>query len=106
MKKTLTQPITVQSQLRMYAENMRAARQRRGLSIALTAVKAGISVRTLNRIEDGEPGVAFAAVISVLWAMNLLPSIADPKTDDEALNLALGRTRKTSRRHQELLRDL
>lgn len=106
MTKLLSSPMAAQTQMRVYAENLRAARLRRRLSVALLAEKAGVSVRTLHRIERGEPGVAFGAVINVLWAMNLLPDIADPKTDEEALRLELNRTRKTSRRHQELLRDL
>lgn len=99
-------PIAAQAQLQIYAGNIRTARLRRRLSVALLAEKAGISVRTLHRLERGEPGVAFAAVVNVLWAMNLLPDIADPKTDEDALRLELGRTRKTSRRHHELLREL
>ncbi len=106
MKKTVVAPMAVQAQLRDYARNIRAARLRRRLAVALLAEKAGVSVRTLHRIERGEPGVAFGAVIRVLWAMNLLPEIADPRTDEEALRLELGRTRKTARRHHELLRDL
>jgi transcriptional regulator with XRE-family HTH domain len=106
MKKTPLAPMAVQAQLRVYAENLRAARLRRGLSVARLAEKAGLSPRTLHRIEAGEPGVAFAAVVNVLWAMDLLPSIADPRSDEEALRIELARTRKTSRRHRELLRDL
>jgi transcriptional regulator with XRE-family HTH domain len=106
MKKTPLAPMAVQAQLRVYAENLRAARLRRGLSVARLAEKAGLSPRTLHRIEAGEPGVAFATVVNVLWAMDLLPSIADPKSDEEALRIELARTRKTSRRHRELLRDL
>lgn len=106
MKNPSILPMAVQAKLRTYAANIRAARLRRRLSVALLAEKSGVSVRTLHRIERGEPGVAFAAVINVLWAMNLLPEIADPKTDDEALGMELGRLRKTSRRHQELLRDI
>lgn len=106
MKKTPLSPMAAQAQMRVYADNLRAARLRRGLSVAQLAEKAGVSVRTLHRIEGGEPGVAFAAVVNVLWAMNLLPDIADPKTDEEALRMELSRTRKTSRRHHELLRDI
>lgn len=106
MKKTPLAPLGVQTQLRVYAENLRAARMRRGISVARLAEKAGISPRTLHRIEAGEPGVAFAAVINVLWAMDLLPRIADPNSDEEALRLELARTRRSSRRHRELLRDL
>lgn len=106
MKKTPLAPMAVQAQLRVYAENLRAARLRRGLSVARLAEKAGLSPRTLHRIEAGKPGVAFAAVVNVLWAMDLLPSIADPRSDEEALRIELARTRKTSRRHRELLRDL
>lgn len=106
MKTTATPPIAVQAQIRVYAENIRTARQRRRLSIAQISEKAGVSVRTMHRIERGEPGVAFAAVACVLWAMNLLPDIADPKNDEEALRMELGRTRRTSSRHRELLRDI
>lgn len=106
MKKTATPPIAVQAQMRVYAENIRAARQRRRLSVAQLATRSGASLRTLHRIERGEPGVAFAHVACVLWAMNLLPNIADPKTDEEGLRLELRRNRKTSSRHRELLRDL
>ena len=106
MKTAAAPPIAVQTQMRVYAENIRTARQRRRLSAVQLATRSGVSVRTLHRIESGEPGVAFAHVACVLWALNLLPSIADPKTDEEGLRMELSRTRKTSSRHRELLRDL
>lgn len=106
MKTTSKLPVAVQVQMRLYAENIRAARLRRGLSAAQLAEKAGVSVRTLHRIESGLTGVAFAHIASVLWAMNLLPNIADPGADEEGLRAELRRTRKISGRHRELLRDL
>ncbi len=59
----------LQRRLESLGERVRAARQRRGLTEALVAERAGMSRMTLRGIEKGRPGVtigAYAAVLKVL----------------------------------------
>jgi transcriptional regulator with XRE-family HTH domain len=61
-------------------ERIRIARQRRGLTEALVAERAGMSRMTLRGIEQGRPGVtigAYAAVLHVLGLDAGLDAVAD-----------------------------
>lgn len=43
-------------------ESIRAARLRRGWSVAVLAERAGVTTQTISRIERGAPGVAIGTV--------------------------------------------
>lgn len=65
--------------LESLGERLRAARQRRGLTEALVAERAGMSRMTLRGVEKGRPGAtmgAYAAVLQVLGLDADLDSIA------------------------------
>jgi DNA-binding XRE family transcriptional regulator len=83
-------PIPVRRALRKLGHDIRDARRRRRIPVAIMAERASISRMTLNKVEKGEPGVAmgtYATVLFVLGMADRLADLADPKND--AVGLAL-----------------
>lgn len=72
--------------------NIRQARLARRFSIAELAARAGISERTLNRLEKGDGGVGIGNLASVLGALGQADALADllsPENDAVGLSRAL-----------------
>lgn len=85
-----TLPPAVQEALRRLGENLVIARMRRKESQRLWAQRLGVSVPTLIRLEQGDPGVGIGIVATALWMMgraSALPELADPEKDRGALEL-------------------
>lgn len=66
--------ISVDSQaaLRMIGERLRDARLARNEPQARFAVRIGVSVPTLRKLEQGDPDVAVGAFVEALWALDRL----------------------------------
>lgn len=74
----------------MLGENIRTARLKRRLPQSLVAERAGISVNTLSKLENGDPGIAIGNVAAVLQALGFespLASLADAGEDETGLFL-------------------
>ncbi|OZB75807.1 MAG: transcriptional regulator [Thiomonas sp. 14-64-326] len=83
-------PLPVERALVAAGEDLALARRRRGLSTSSMAERAGISKKTLYRLEKGDPGVSWGAVVRVLNILNLLPELNKAlNTTNDALGLAL-----------------
>ena len=83
-------PLPVERALVAAAEDLALARRRRGISTSSMAERAGISKKTLYRLEQGDPGVSWGAVVRVLNILNLLPELNKAlNTTNDALGLAL-----------------
>ena len=83
-------PLPVERALVAAGDDLALARRRRGLSTASMAERAGISKKTLYRLEQGDPGVSWGAVVRVLNILNLLPELNKAlNTTNDALGLAL-----------------
>lgn len=85
-----TLPIPVRRALRKLGEDIRDARRRRRIPVAIMAERASISRTTLNKVEKGEPGVSIGAYATVLFALGLadrLAGLADASTDVVGLEL-------------------
>ena len=83
-------PLPVERALVSAGDDLALARRRRGLSTLSMAERAGISKKTLYRLEQGDPGVSWGAVIRVLNILNLLPELNKAlSTTNDALGLAL-----------------
>lgn len=70
--------------------NLAVARLRRKESLRDWAQRIGVSVRTLQRMEAGDPGVGMGIYAAALWLMGraeALPDLADPALDRGALAL-------------------
>ena len=94
-------PAELVEAVRDLGARIRLARQRRRLRQADLAARAGITTRTLRRIESGELGSGVGGYAAVLWAMGLLTdlaAVADPDTDAE------GRTLEAARRGERVRR--
>lgn len=63
---------------------LRAARKRLGLTQAEAAQRAGINRQKLIQVEQGKPGVALAAYVAAMQAVDLVPSTtaAEVQIDD------------------------
>jgi transcriptional regulator with XRE-family HTH domain len=64
-------------------ENIRKARLRRAYSSETVAQRAGISRKTLYRVERGDPAVALGIYARVLQALRLENDLGSIGTDDE-----------------------
>lgn len=84
-----TPPGAVRRSLRKLGQDMRDARKRRGLTMAIVAERAFTSRKTLQRVEAGDHGVSMGIYASVLHALGLLDGLADVA---DPANDALGRS--------------
>jgi hypothetical protein len=90
-------PPVVARALAELGENLALARVRRRESQRMWAKRLGVSVPTLIRMEQGEPGVAVGIYATALWMLGrvqALPELADPKHDQGALELDVRRAAK------------
>jgi hypothetical protein len=82
--------IPVTRALHKLGHDIRDARRRRRIPVAIMAERASISRMTLNKVEKGLPGVAmgvYATVLSVLGLADRIGALADPRTDSVGLQL-------------------
>ncbi len=83
-------PVPVTRALRKLGHDIRDARRRRRIPVAILAERASISRMTLNKVENGDPGVsvrAYATVLFTLGMVNRLANVADPRNDTVGLEL-------------------
>lgn len=83
-------PIPVGRALRKLGHDIRDARRRRRIPVAILAERASVSRTTLNKVEKGEPGVSLGIYATVLFALGMidrLGDIADPRHDAVGLEL-------------------
>ena len=82
--------IPVMRALRKLGRDIRDARRRRRIPVAILAQRASISRMTLNKVEKGDPGVSmvnYATVLFVLGMVDRLADVADPRHDAVGLDL-------------------
>jgi transcriptional regulator with XRE-family HTH domain len=85
-----TVPVPVLRALRKLGHDIRDARKRRRLPVAIVAERASISRTTLNRIEKGDANASlgnYATVLFVLGMVERLADIADARHDSVGLEL-------------------
>jgi hypothetical protein len=83
-------PLPVRRALRKLGSDIRDARLRRRLPVAIVAERASIGRSTLNRVEKGDPNVAlgiYATVLFVLGLSDRIESLADVRHDITGLQL-------------------
>jgi hypothetical protein len=83
-------PIPVRHALRKLGHDLRDARRRRRIPVAIAAQRASISRTTLVKVEKGDPGVAlgiYATVLFVMGTTQRLADLADPRHDAVGVQL-------------------
>lgn len=91
--------------LRTLGRNLRIARKKRRMPMADFAERMGVSLGTLARLENGEPGVsmgAFAMALLALGELARLPEIIDVSRDDAGLLLDVASLPQRIRRPHSL----
>lgn len=89
-RSSIVLPIPARHALRKLGHDIRDARRRRRIPVAIAAQRASISRTTLVKIEKGDPGVAIGIYATVLFVMGMverLADLADPKNDAVGLQL-------------------
>src|SRR5437867_3104837 len=77
-------PVPVTRALRKLGHDIRDARRRRRIPVAILAERASISRMTLNKIEKGDLGVSLGNYATVLFTLGMadrLADVADPRHD-------------------------
>lgn len=82
--------IAVEDAVLSLGTNIRTARLRRRLPQSVVAERAGVSLNTLSKAENGDCGISIGNMASILNALGLLPllsSLASSDSDDAGLLL-------------------
>lgn len=80
--------IAVEDAVQTLGANIRKARLRRRLPQSVVAERAGVSLNTLSKVENGDCGVSIGNIASILNAvglLHLLTSLASSENDDAGL---------------------
>ncbi|HEX4134024.1 MAG TPA: hypothetical protein VHY84_05320 [Bryobacteraceae bacterium] len=83
-------PVPVARAVRKLGHDIRDARRRRRIPVAIMAQRASISRTTLNKMEKGDPGVSLGSYVTVLFVLGMIDRVADladPKHDAVGLEL-------------------
>lgn len=70
-------PIPVKKALKKLGQDIKDARRRRRIPMALMAQRAFISRMTLTKVEKGDPAVSLGIYASVLFVLGLTARLAD-----------------------------
>lgn len=68
--------------LKQVGTNLRHARLRRRYTAETVAERAGVTRKTLSRVERGDPAVAFGIYVRVLQALGLVDDLGALARDD------------------------
>jgi hypothetical protein len=77
-------PVPVTRALRKLGHDIRDARLRRRIPVAILAERASISRITLSKVEKGDPGVAVGTYATILFTLGMIErfaDVADPRHD-------------------------
>lgn len=77
MRQKLTTPIPVKKALKKLGKDIREARIRRRIPVALMAERVGISRVTLKSVEDGRPTVSMGIYATALYVLGMLDRLYD-----------------------------
>lgn len=83
-------PLPVIRALHKLGQDIRDARRRRRIPVAIAAERASISKTTWLKVEKGDPGVlagTYAKVLFVLGFVDKITQLADPVNDSVGLRL-------------------
>ncbi len=91
----------VEESLATYGRNLRTARLRRGLTQDAVAAMAGVSAKTIQKLEAGDSGIALKTAGIVMLALGFgtpFEALCSPETDETGRLLDAARIPKRGRR--------
>ena len=106
MRITPPMPLPVKRTLAKLGADIKAARLRRRITMTLMAERAFVARSTLQKVEQGDPGVSLGVYATVLFILGLsdrIAELADAVTDSVGLQLEderLPKRVRTSKRRQ------
>ena len=77
MRTTPPMPLPIKRVLAKLGADIKAARLRRRITMTLMAERAFVSRSTLQKVEQGDPGVSLGVYATVLFILGLSERIAD-----------------------------
>jgi hypothetical protein len=83
-------PLPVVCALRKLGHDIKDARRRRRIPVAIAAQRASISKTTWLKVEKGDPGVLARTYVTVLFVLGMVDRVAqlaDPGTDSVGLRI-------------------
>lgn len=101
MRNTPPMPLPVKRALTKLGADIKSARLRRRITMALMAERAFIVRGTLQKVEQGDPSVSLGTYATILFILGLgdrLGNLAEPSTDSLGLQLDEERLPKRVRR--------
>ena len=90
MRTTPPMPLPVKRILAKLGADIKAARLRRRITMTLMAERAFVARSTLQKVEQGDPGVSLGVYATVLFILGLserIAELADVGTDSVGLQL-------------------
>ena len=81
-------PAVVLDQIEKLGRDLTVARKRRQLSLREMAVRMMVNLKTVERMEKGDPAVGIGILASALWILGMHRRLGDlvaPETDTTAL---------------------
>ncbi len=90
MRTTSPMPLPVKRILAKLGADIKAARLRRRVTMTLMAERAFVARSTLQKVEQGNPGVSLGVYATVLFILGLserIADLADVSTDSVGLHL-------------------
>ena len=90
MRTTPPMPLPVKRTLAKLGSDIKAARLRRRITTTLMAERAFVARSTLQKVEQGDPGVSLGVYATVLFILGLserIGDLADASTDSVGLQL-------------------
>ncbi|HEY1057255.1 MAG TPA: helix-turn-helix domain-containing protein [Limnobacter sp.] len=88
-------PAIVQAHVQSWGAAIRTQRLVQRLTAAQLALRIGVSLPTLNRVEKGDPAVGVGTVLSALYALGLNTAATPPLPEGLLQTVAAKRTRPT-----------
>lgn len=101
-------PSTVADQLQKLGRDISVARRRRRLSLSAMAERMMVNIKTVQRLEKGNPAVSIGILATALWVLGMdrrLGSLLAPETDQIGLQediKNLPRDFRKSRKKQDM----
>ena len=90
MRTTPPMPLPVKRALTKLGADIKSARRRRRITTTLMAERAFVARSTLQKVEQGDPGVSLGVYATVLFILGLserIGDLADAGTDSVGLQL-------------------